>query len=452
LIEKYETTSRLDYQNKFFDKDRRLKDQADTRTRNDDAMRALNSLPMGEYYSYDQIVEWMQKLQHLNPSFVRQISIGTTHEGRNIVGLIVRIVSIHSILRCKCFKKKGTIYPCQCANCSIVDNGNNCYCYLQLISRYGQDPKITEYVNTLNIYIFPCLNPDGYEYTRSDPHKPAVRSFIFVRMWRKNRSPEKCVDKDSKTVCCKGVDLNRNFAFRFAEIGSSSSPCSEIYHGNYAFSEPESRAIRDAVLSLGNRIDAYITLHTYSQLWIYPYSHKKHAYSEDVNDLKSLARKAVASLQQLYGTHYRYGTGPEIIYPYAGGSCDWAKETAKIKYTYTLELRPSSFDWNGFILDKRQLIPTGRETFEGVKVVLDKVIENEKRRNGKAILIESVDRGEGVQGQSFPPSPLESRRSVGKEGGKEERREKGSKFRVLTLHPHVRIGYQLIHRYVTQTR
>lgn len=45
------------------------------------------------------------------------------------------------------------------------------------------------------------------------------------------------------------------------------------------------RAVRDAVLSLSNRLDAFITLHTYSQLWIYPYSHRKYAYSADVNDL-----------------------------------------------------------------------------------------------------------------------------------------------------------------------
>lgn len=31
-------------------------------------------------------------------------------------------------------------------------------------------------------------------------------------------------------------------------------------------------------------------------------------------------------------------------------------------------------EWDGFLLDKRQLIPTGRETWEGIKVVLDAVM------------------------------------------------------------------------------
>lgn len=37
---------------------------------------------------------------------------------------------------------------------------------------------------------------------------------------------------------------------------------------------------------------------------------------------------------------------------------------------------------NGFILDKRELIPIGRETFEGIKVVIDKVIAEDKQKRG----------------------------------------------------------------------
>uniref|UniRef100_A0A0M3HR29 ShKT domain-containing protein n=1 Tax=Ascaris lumbricoides TaxID=6252 RepID=A0A0M3HR29_ASCLU len=296
LILKREIPRRFGHRHNLFS-EHRLKDDRSS----------SSTLPMGEYYSYDEIVQWMRNLERLHRNIVRVVSIGTTHQGRNIFGVV-------------------------------------------LVSGYENNPKITEYVDTLNIYIFPCINPDGYEYTRSDQRDPAIR------MWRKNMSPEKCYTKDGKKRCCKGVDLNRNFAFRFAEVGSSSSPCSEIHHGENAFSEPESRAVRDAVLSLSNRLDAFITLHTYSQLWIYPYSHRKYAYSADVNDL---------------------------VDPYAGGSADWAKESGRVKYSYTIELRPSYFEWNGFVLDRRQLVPTGRETFEGVKVVIDKVIEEDKRRRGE---------------------------------------------------------------------
>jgi len=97
---------------------------------------------------------------------------------------------------------------------------------------------------------------------------------------------EQCISQER---CCRGVDLNRNFDFRFAEVhftvnhiiihpdvqtGTSYNPCSEIFHGAGAFSEPESQAVRDAIINsnLRGRLVAFINMHAYSQLWIYPVS------------------------------------------------------------------------------------------------------------------------------------------------------------------------------------
>lgn len=47
------------------------------------------------------------------------------------------------------------------------------------------------------------------------------------------------------------------------------------------------RAIRDKLLSeeMHGKVDAFITLHTYSQMWIHPYSHQRHAFPNDIDDL-----------------------------------------------------------------------------------------------------------------------------------------------------------------------
>lgn len=50
--------------------------------------------------------------------------------------------------------------------------------FFQLIRGYGTDSKITSYLNSLTIYVLPVLNPDGYEYTRSNPTDPKVFSFF----------------------------------------------------------------------------------------------------------------------------------------------------------------------------------------------------------------------------------------------------------------------------------
>uniref|UniRef100_A0A915N1C5 Peptidase M14 carboxypeptidase A domain-containing protein n=1 Tax=Meloidogyne javanica TaxID=6303 RepID=A0A915N1C5_MELJA len=236
-----------------------------------------------------------------------------------------------------------------------------------LLTQFGTDPKITDYMNTLNFYFVPVANPDGFEYSRSDVNPQ-------TRFWRKNRGPQTCKkDRWRRERCCGGVDLNRNFDFHWGETGSSSELCSDIFQGDYAFSEPESRAIRDKIFSpeLNGKLDAFITLHTYSQMWIHPFNHERRNFPSDIEDLQTIGRRGVRAIEEVYGTKYRFGTGADILYPSAGGSDDWAKAKANIKYVYLLELRPGEEEWDGFLLDRRQLIPTGRETWEGVKVVID---------------------------------------------------------------------------------
>lgn len=70
-----------------------------------------------------------------------------------------------------------------------------------------------------------------------------------------------------------GVDSNRNFDANFGGIGSSTSPCSETYGGAYAFSEAESRAMRDILLRIQDRTKAAVSIHNNAQVWISPYGY-----------------------------------------------------------------------------------------------------------------------------------------------------------------------------------
>uniref|UniRef100_A0A914X871 ShKT domain-containing protein n=1 Tax=Plectus sambesii TaxID=2011161 RepID=A0A914X871_9BILA len=195
-------------------------------------------------------------------------------------------------------------------------------------------------------------------------------------MWRKNRRPAQCKQSFFRTVCCEGVDLNRNFDWFWASTGSSSDPCHETYHGPSAFSEPESAAVRDFVTSLGERVKGFVTLHSYSQMWIIPYGHRRRAYPQDYRSaLRPLAVRAINALKVLHGTQYTVGTGADIMYEAAGGSADWAKGRARIPYSYLLELRPRNINFaNGFLLPENQILPTAEETWEAIKVVADELV------------------------------------------------------------------------------
>jgi len=88
------------------------------------------------------------------------------------------------------------------------------------------------FANNVDFYILPVVNPDGYEYSRSGN-----------RLWRKNRN--------KNNTKCVGVDLNRNFGYKWGGAGASKDPCQETYAGPGPFSEPESQAVRDFVTTLG---------------------------------------------------------------------------------------------------------------------------------------------------------------------------------------------------------
>lgn len=54
--------------------------------------------------------------------------------------------------------------------------------------------------------------------------------------------------------------------------GVSSNPCSEIYPGPEAFSEPESQSLRDFLDSISN-LDVYLTFHSYGQYFLFPWGY-----------------------------------------------------------------------------------------------------------------------------------------------------------------------------------
>lgn len=109
--------------------------------------------------------------------------------------------------------------------------------------------------------------------------------------------------------------MNRNFDFHWAESGSSTNPCSNLYAGESAFSEPEANAVNEFLNrpEYKKNVDGFITLHTYAQLWIHPFSHEVEYYPNDLNRLTSVARKAVDRLYDVYGTQFRIGTGADLL-------------------------------------------------------------------------------------------------------------------------------------------
>ncbi|EJD74733.1 carboxypeptidase A1 [Loa loa] len=318
---------------------------------------------LAQYHSYNEILNYLDQLSAAYPDRTQVRSIGVTHEGRQL--------KLIKIGKPRHFQKAGIWIDGGIHAREWVSPSTVLYMIDQLVTKYDVDPQIQRLVDELDWFIVPLLNPDGYEYTRSSTNPE-------VRLWRKNRSPLTCrishngIFSHPQQKCCQGVDLNRNYDWQYGMEGSSNDPCSEIYQGPSAFSEPETRAVYRFIAERRHIIKTFLTFHSYSQILMYPFGHRERTYTSDVDDLRSTALQAANALRAAYGTQYTVGTGADTLYPASGGAEDWAKGRMGIKYSYLFELRPDGEVWDGFLLDESQIIPTARESFEAVKVIANR--------------------------------------------------------------------------------
>lgn len=153
--------------------------------------------------------------------------IGQTHLGQDIAA--VRVTE--NVDRAKDGKRPTTVYVgAQHAREWITPEMVRRLLDL-FLSSYGSDPRITELVDTTELWFIPVANPDGYDFTFTDE-----------RLWRKNLRDN---NGDGVITVGDGVDLNRNFPTRWGydNEGSSPNPASETYRGPAPASEPETQAL-----------------------------------------------------------------------------------------------------------------------------------------------------------------------------------------------------------------
>ncbi|MGY5007824.1 M14 family zinc carboxypeptidase [Streptomyces sp. 900105755] len=101
------------------------------------------------------------------------------------------------------------------------------------LDNYSTNQRIKKIVDSTELWFVLSANPDGYDYTFKNSG---------TRLWRKNLRD---VNGDGVISTGDGVDLNRNFGYKWGydDEGSSPNPTSETYRGASPESEPETRAL-----------------------------------------------------------------------------------------------------------------------------------------------------------------------------------------------------------------
>ncbi|XP_040888561.1 carboxypeptidase B2 [Toxotes jaculatrix] len=304
------------------------------------------------YHSLEDIYLWINRTTQENPSTVKTILIGSSSEKRPLYALKLSLNNRPD--------KKAMWIDCGIHAREWISPAFCLWFVHHALSQYKQNQDITNIMDNMDVYVLPVMNPDGYQYTwRKD------------RMWRKNRSV-------SRSSHCIGVDLNRNFDANWCTEGASHDPCTEIYCGAYPESEPESHAVANFLRSHKDTVQLYLSIHSYSQMLLFPYSCTLDE-AENHKDLLEMAEEAAQKIRRYYRNNYKYGAGAQTIYLAPGGSDDWAYNLG-IKYSFTFELQDRGY--YGFLLPPSHISRACREALTATKTIALRVIEKTQAPTG----------------------------------------------------------------------
>jgi hypothetical protein len=243
-------------------------------------------------------------------------------------------------------------------------------------------------LETLDLWLVPCINPDGREYVMT-----------VDRLWRKNR-------RDNPGTPYDGVDLNRNYdvLWGVTQGQTSCAPSSEVYCGSSAFSEPETRNVR--YLLDEKRIDCFADVHSYSELILWPWGHatsqttnpgsnfttlpsgtcqpigtpgyQEYIPSRDRQRFQTVGARIQDAIRAVRG--HTYANQASIaLYPTTGTASNYAysrhlaSSRRRRTYGYTFETGP----WMGSVLESFQPtdpVPVKREAKSGMIALMQQCI------------------------------------------------------------------------------
>ncbi len=292
------------------------------------------------YYNYAELTDLVEDLQNKFPDIFSYQSIGTTYEGRDIWSVKIsdnvsfdedeaEVLFMGGVHGNEKPGYQAVIYTLK----SIVEN----YTCPNVNNSFTS--RIMDIVDNSEIFFIPMVNPDGVEANT-----------------RKNKKPNDCILGES--LFC-GVDVNRNYAYKWYETDNNSfkyvyghfrinelirtplmyvlnnfpafllkttvmNPSLDFlsllpyykggtYRGEYPFSENESRAVKEFVENRSICISA--DYHIFSGKILYPWS-----WTEESAEDKDIFLYISENISKING----YNNTQSGLWYYTPGCCsDW---------------------------------------------------------------------------------------------------------------------------------
>ena len=290
-----------------------------------------SKLPLKEYPSHEEIDKIIETIP---TKYSKNISVNISTIGYSVESVAIKEVSLYNAEKLSQENDGASCsYPLVWVVCGVhAREWTSPLTCLHFLHELIEDDLLDQF----RVKMIVMANPDGYIYSFQEYGDPR-------REFRKNRRKVGC-DNDVND----GVDLNRNFGigFNHGDDCAAESPwpwsgpcpydsslCSITYGGPEAFSEPETRAIRDAMTADVPWFS--LSLHGNGDSWSYPYAHQ----TKSVSSLGSDLELAMDLVYEQFGTVYRHGCTSCVLYRAGGTMTDWAWEELGVRRPYTLELR-----------------------------------------------------------------------------------------------------------------
>lgn len=265
------------------------------------------------YLDPQKVEAKLKEISQKYPQFTRLEQIGTSNQGRPIWALLLSSTPQKNDPN---YYNKPTIifdgmhHAREIMTSEIVMDVAD----VTLAVRRSNSPW-NQVLDAWNIWIVPMLNVDG-------------NNIVWTQdsWWRKNGKSE-----NNKVY---GVDINRNYAFKWNTCnGSSGSKTSDTYRGDKPASEPETQAL--ARLGAMAFPTASLSYHSYSELILYPYGCQGSLTSE-----AALYQKIAGELSQILPKdsgkgNYTPGTPWQLLYSVDGDSMGFMhSEFGALSYTF----------------------------------------------------------------------------------------------------------------------
>ncbi len=214
-----------------------------------------------------------------------------------------------------------------------------------LMNNYGYDSDVSWLINDHLIVIVPTANPDGRRLAEQG----------FFQRKNTNTSYGGGCPNPPTPFDQYGVDLNRNFNFKWGTVNMPTEPkCGQTYPGPTAASEPETAALQNLKASLfadqrgpldtdaapQTTTGVFIDLHSYGNLVMWAWAHNSTA-PPNGPDLEIIGRRLAS-----YNGHTPFQSIE--LYPSSGATRDYIYGALGVA-SFTFEIGPDTGACGGFM-------------------------------------------------------------------------------------------------------